>query len=252
MNHYPDPVAKIAADYLERLKAQLRLVPVHEQRDLLREIESHLYESYRQTPGEDEVARILAVLRNLGEPADVVADRLPGAMVRSGARHTQPLFILAGILIALFGLPLGFGGMAVLTGVLVSLAGLVVAYYATAAAILLTSALLMAIGLTRIYKPDWWDRLVTAGVIQMDRDAADLLSQLDPAAQGLMLLILAGGFAAAGVAMLWAGRYLVRGVRFLFTLAVEWLRKFAQGLRRRVNEHRAVPSPIQPTAAAAR
>jgi len=253
MSHYPDAVAKIVADYLERLKIQLRLVPAPDQRELMLEIESHVYESYRQTPGADDVTRILTVLRNLGEPAEVVADRLPGAMVRSGAQRSQPLFILSGILIALFGLPLGFGGMAVLVGVLLSLTGFVLAYYATAASLLLTSTLLMAIGLSRIYKPQWWDQLVAAGVIQMDRDAADLLSQMDPAAQGLMLLVLSAVFAASAVAMFWAGRYLVRGLRFLFTLAVEWLRKFAQGVRRRLARHGAIPVPPgEPTAAAAR
>ena len=76
MNNYPEVVAKIASDYLERVKSQLRLVPTREQNEFLREIESHLYEAYRQTPGDDDVARILAVLRNLGEPAEVVSDRL--------------------------------------------------------------------------------------------------------------------------------------------------------------------------------
>src|ERR1035441_2891775 len=87
MNNYPEVVAKIVSDYLERVKSQLRLVPAHEQGEFLREIESHLYEAYQQTPGEDDVARILAVLRKFGEPAEVVSDRLPGAMVRSGTRQ---------------------------------------------------------------------------------------------------------------------------------------------------------------------
>jgi len=105
MNNYPEVVAKIASDYLERVKSQLRLVPAHEQGEFLREIESHLFEAYQQTPGEDDVARILAVLRNFGEPAEVVADRLPGAMVRSGTKHNLPLYVVGGILIALLAFP---------------------------------------------------------------------------------------------------------------------------------------------------
>jgi uncharacterized membrane protein len=105
MNDYPEVVAKIANDYLERVKSQLRLVPTREQDEFLREIQSHLYEAYRQTEGEDDVARILAVLRNLGEPAEVVSDRLSSAMVRSGSKRNLPLYVLAGIVIALFGLP---------------------------------------------------------------------------------------------------------------------------------------------------
>lgn len=49
MNNYPEIVAKIANDYLERVKSQLRLVPAREQDDFLREIQSHLYEAYQQS-----------------------------------------------------------------------------------------------------------------------------------------------------------------------------------------------------------
>ena len=116
---------------MERVKSQLGLVPIREQNEFLREIESHLYEAYQQTPGDDDVARILAVLRNLGEPAEVVSDRLPGTMVRSGTKRNLPLYVVGGILIALFGIPLGFGGLGVLVGILGGLAGMLVAFYAT-------------------------------------------------------------------------------------------------------------------------
>src|ERR1017187_5083193 len=99
MNNYPEVVARIADDYLERVKSRLRQVPDRERIEFLREIESHLYEAYQQTPGEDDVARILVVLRNLGEPAEVVSDRLPGTMVRSGTKRNVPLFVVGGILI---------------------------------------------------------------------------------------------------------------------------------------------------------
>src|SRR5580704_4934651 len=132
MNEYPTVVAAIANDYLERVRSRLRLVPAREQEEFLLELRSHLYEAYRQTPGEDDVARILTVLRNLGEPAEVVSDRLPGAMVRSGAKRNLPLYIIGGILIALFGIPLGFGGVGVLVGLLAAVAGVLVAYFAVA------------------------------------------------------------------------------------------------------------------------
>ena len=233
MDGYPDPVAKIAGDYLGRVKAQLRLVPAKEQEEFLREIQSHVYESYQQTAGEDDVTRILAVLRNLGEPADVVSERLPGAMVRSGAKRNVPLHIVAGILIALFGIPLGFGGVAVLAGVLVSLAAFVATYYLAAGVVFMTSALFLLLGFTRIYQPMLWDRLIALGVIRMDRDLADIVAQFDPGTHGFLLILIGSAFAATGLGMLWLGRYLVRGLRFLFSLASEWVRKFAQKMRRR-------------------
>ena len=85
MNHYPDAVAQIAGDYVRRIKLQVAALPSADQQEFVREIESHIYEAYQQQaqPEPDPVAAILAVLRNLGEPAEVVSDRLPAAMVRS-------------------------------------------------------------------------------------------------------------------------------------------------------------------------
>ena len=219
MSNYPEVVAKIAGDYLERVKSQLQLVPKREQDEFLLEIQSHLYEAYQRMPGDDEVARILAVLRNLGEPAEVVADRLPSAMVPSRAKRNLPLHVAGGILIALFGIPLGFGGVAVISAVLFSMAAFVAAYFVAAGAVFLSSALLTLLGLARIYKPQMWDKLVEVGVIQIDNRMADFLDQIPITGQGLMLIMLACVLAVTSFAMFWIGRYLLRGLRFLFTLA---------------------------------
>src|ERR1022692_2148678 len=101
MDNYPEVVVMIANDFLERVKVHLRPLPAHEQDEFLKELRSHLYEAYQQTQGDEDVARMLAVLRNLGEPGEVVADRLPDAMVRSGATGNLPRYIAGGILIAL-------------------------------------------------------------------------------------------------------------------------------------------------------
>ncbi|HXB74566.1 MAG TPA: DUF1700 domain-containing protein [Candidatus Acidoferrales bacterium] len=232
MNNYPEVVAKIAKDYLERVKSQLRLVPVREQNEFLREIESHLYEAYQQTPGEDDVARILAVLRNLGEPAEVVSDRLAGTMVRSGTKRNVPLYVVGGILIALFGIPLGFGGLGVLVGILAGLAGMLVAFYATAGSILLVGALFMLLGLTRTLLPHIFEKLVVLGLIQFDGPTADFLDHFSPSEQGLFMILFASLMVASGFGMLRLGKYVLRGLRFLFSLLFDRMRRFAQLLRR--------------------
>jgi len=173
----------------------------------------------------------LGVLGKLGEPADVVADRLSEAMMKSGTRRKFPLHIVAGVLIAVFGIPLGFGGVAVLLGVLVALTGIVLSFYATMAVFFLTGTLLLVLGLTRIYEPALWDRLLAYGVIQMDGPAAALFDQLTPLGQGVLLIVLAGVFAFCGLAMLWLGKYLTRGLRFLIILVFDWIRKLAARLR---------------------
>lgn len=202
MNNYPEVVAKITNDYVERVKSKLRRVPAHERDELVREIQSHVYEAYQQMPGDDDVARILAVLRNLGDPAEVVSDRLPGTMVRSGTKRNLPLYVVGGILIALFGVPLGFGGIGVLVGLLGALTGVLVAYYATAGSILLVGAVFGSLGLTRIVVPELWDKLVTLGFIQMNGPVADFLDHFPAFDQGLLLLLFASVFVVSGLGML--------------------------------------------------
>jgi uncharacterized membrane protein len=242
MNNYPDAVAKIVSDYLERVKSQLRLVPAREQTEFLREIESHVYEAYQQTPGVDDVARILAVLRNLGEPAEAVSDRLPGAMVRSGTKRSLPLYVVGGILIALFGLPLGFGGLGVLVGLLAAAAGVLIAFYAAAGSITLVGSLVTLLGLIRFLVPHLFDRLVELGFIQLGGPVGEFLDQFSPADQGLLMMLIGCVILAGGVGMLWVGKHLLRGLRFLFSLLFDRIRRLAQTVRRKwSHESREAP-----------
>ena len=240
---YPDAVAKIVNDYRERVRAQLRLVPAREQDEFLREIQSHIYEAYQQTAGDDDVARILAVLRNLGEPAEVVADRLPGAMVRSGAKRNLPLYIIAGIFIALFGIPLGFGGVGVLIGLLAAVAGILVAYFAAAGSILLVGAIFTLLSFVRFALPDLWDKLVMLGVIQINGPVAEYFDGLTAPEQALLMILIATVFVAAGLGLLWLGRYLLRGMRFLLSLTFDWSRRFAQTVRGKLRRGKRETAP---------
>jgi uncharacterized membrane protein len=242
MYNYPPVVAKIANDYLERVKSQLRLVPVREQNEFLREIESHLYEAYQQTPGEDDVARILAVLRNLGEPAEVVSDRLPGAMVRSGTSRNLPLYVVGGILIALFGLPLGFGGLGVLAGLLAAATGVLIGFYAATGSFLLVGSLVTLMGLTRFLTPHLFDRMVDLGFIQLGGPVGEFLDQFSPADQGLLMMLVGCIFLGLGLGMLWLGKHLLRGLRFLFSMLFDRIRRLAQVVRHKWNpQNREAP-----------
>ncbi len=238
MNNYPEVIAKITNDYLERVKTNLRLVAAPERDEFVREIHSHMYEAYQQMPGDDDVARILAVLRNLGEPADVVSDRLPGAMLRSGTRRNLPLYVIGGLFIALFGIPLGFGGLGVLLGLLVALAGVVIAYYATAGSLLLVGGLFGLLGLSRMVVPELWDKLVMLGFIQIDGPVADFLAHFPVSDQGLFIILFASLFIVAGLGMLRLGKSLLRGLRFLFNLVFDWMRRFAQTVRRKLRRNK--------------
>jgi uncharacterized membrane protein len=245
MNSYPEVVAKIADDYLERVKLQLRLVPARERDEFLREIQSHLYEAYNQTAGSDDVARILDVLRNLGEPAEVVSDRLPGTMVRSGSKRNLPLYVLAGVTIALFGIPLGFGGVGALLGLLLALVGVVFAYYAVTASFLLVGAMFMSMGLIRVILPELWDKLVMLGFIQFN-GPVELVNHLSPTGQAFVMLVFASVFVAAGLGLLRLGKYLLRGLRFLLSLIFDRTRAFAQTVRRKLRRDQGEELPVSP------
>lgn len=251
MTNYPEAVATIARDYLDRLRLHLRAVPLRDQTEFLAEIESHIYEAYQQRAEADEVARILAVLRNLGEPAEVVADRLPAAMARSGRKRNVPLYVVGAIVIALFGIPLGFGGLGVLAGALAAVAGILLAFYAFAAGITLAGGLVTLVGLTRIVFPQFFDKLVIVGAIQFDPSTADFLDHFSRSEQGFMITLCGSLILAVGLGMFWAGRYMVRGLRFLFALCFDRLRPLAKSLRGKLRPltgaaPRAEPAYVSP------
>jgi len=223
MQDYPEVVAKIATDYLQRLKSHLHMVPAHEQTEFLKEIQSHIYEAFQNEPSEDDVQRILSVLGKLGEPSEVVADRLPQAMVRSGAKRNFPLYVMGGILLAMLGIPLGFAGIGVLVGALGALAGILIAYYATAGSAILVGAIGIMLGLSRIYQPEFFDKLVSTGVIQLDAQAAQFLDPFSTSGQGFIMIFIGIAFVGSGLGMVWLSRYLFRGLRFLYGLVSEWI-----------------------------
>jgi hypothetical protein len=129
-------------------------------------------------------------------------------------------------------------------GLLAALAGLVVAFYATAGAVLLVGAILTLLGMTRIYWPELWNRLVMLGVIQMKGSLAEFLDQMSPVDQGFAMILVAAVFVVCGLGMLWLGRYLLRGLRFLFSLVFDWLRRSAQSVQRKLRrDSREVSRP---------
>jgi hypothetical protein len=154
------------------------------------------------------------------------------------ARRGLVFRFLAGVLIALFGLPLASAGAGVTIGVLVALAGLLFAWYALAGAFLFSSAIFLGVGLIRIYQPGIWDDLVASGHIriQVDQPIAEFLGQLSPPGQGFQFVLLALVLGAAGAGMLWAGKRYLRGLRFLFQSIFNWFRRRIQALRERARD----------------
>lgn len=234
---YPNSVNSIVNDYLQRLDCHLSGLATLERRDFVREIESHIFEAYAAEPPTDEVERILRVLRRLGEPVSVVEERLSDSLVRSGSRHRTPIRIAAGVLIALFGVPLGIGGVAALFGFLVALAALLASYFVFAGALALSGILMIALGASRIYLPGLWDRMVETGILQIDSDLERALALGDAGAQGYIILLAGCALVAAAFTLFYFGRGVFRGISNLALLLLDRVRKAATRIRKHWTSH---------------
>jgi uncharacterized membrane protein len=221
MSHYPEVVEKIVQDYLQRVAIQLKRFPDSDREEVVKELGSHIYESYCAGSDSEPVGRILDVLRKLGEPADVVAERLQESLLRVNKLRKVPLSVLRGFAMGVLGLPLGFAGVAVLLGALGAMLGLVAAFFATATLLLVTGVMGMGLGLLRMLNPDLWDQLVAQGFIQVHGRVGQFFDLLSPAAQGGLLVFVFMAVAAAGLGMLWLSKRILRGLKFLFDLMLD-------------------------------
>jgi uncharacterized membrane protein len=212
-NGFSGPVEKIVDNYLGKLKKNLAGFPESDREELVREIHSHIYESYRLDPTENEVERILKVLDKLGEPADVISARVSPAMVTMGKKKKLPFYILAGTLIALFGVPLGLGGVSVIIALILTVFALILTYYITAFTLVLAGWLSALILVIRIFSPTFLDPYV---------DYYPLLH--DPTANTIIYIAVAILVAAIGLGMFWLGKYMMRGIRFFFRMVAEKIR----------------------------
>lgn len=219
-NGFSGPVAQIVDNYLERLKKNLRGIPAKDQEELVKEIHSHIYESFKADTAGDEVARILRVLDKLGEPANVISARMPEAMVTLGKKKKLPFLILAGLLIAFFGVPLGLSGLGAAVGLIIGVLALILSFYIVAFSLILTGWLCAVILIIRVFSPGFLDPWI---------DIYPLVS--DPTLNTVIYIFGALLIAALGLGMFWLGTRMMRGVRFVFRVLFEkvknWRKKAA-------------------------
>ena len=214
-NGFSGPVAQIVDNYLARLKKGLRGFSAKDQEELVKEIHSHIYESFRNDPTENEVDRILKVLDKLGEPANVISARMPEAMVTMGKKKKLPFLILAGLLIAFFGVPLGMSGLGLAVGLIIGVLALVLSFYIVAFSLILTGWLSAVVMIVRIFSPGFLDPWI---------DIYPLVP--DPTLNTVIYIFGALLIAALGFGLLWLGSRLMRGVRFVFRLLFEKIRNW--------------------------
>jgi uncharacterized membrane protein len=217
-NNYSDSVEKIVNNYLKRLRDKLKGLPESDQADLVKEIQSHIYESFMNDPTEDEVERIFNVLDRLGEPAEVLSARMPDTMVQVGKKKKLPVLILIGILIGLFGIPLGLGGIALLFGIIVTVVALVFTYYVLCFSLIVGGWVGMIGSVVNIFAPDFLDKY---DIVVMNISG-------DPTLDGILGIGISIVCAVLGVILLLLGRHVWRGFTYLINLPFEKIRERRQ------------------------
>jgi len=236
----PQSVEKIVNDYLGRLAARLQGMPAGDRRELVDEIRSHIYESYVNESAGDDIERILAVLRRLGDPADVISSRMPQAIARLGRGKRAPLYILAGILIAMFGVPLGIGAAAILVGLLAGLLGLMIAFYGAGVSLVVAGFFTSVASVIAILAPGILysiNDMVGSEVVQFGP------FQHNPQMAGIIGLITSLIVIGLGLLMLWSGKYLWRGFRFIIVLVGQKVRSIFDHWSREKREPSGIPVP---------
>jgi uncharacterized membrane protein len=209
---FEEPVGRIVDSYLRRLRNCLQGFPEADREELIREIYSHIYESYQGDSTENRTQRILDVLERLGEPRDVVAGRVSASMRRMGKKRGLPFYILAGALIGIFGLPLGLGGLAVLIGLGIVFAALVFNYYVIAGVLVLSGWITFAVTIVRLFAPDF-----LVGIV------GTLDQFFDPPLSVVLNLLAAVFCTLIGLGLFRLGRPMLRGVGYIFRLPGETL-----------------------------
>lgn len=213
-NNYSEPVEKIINNYLKRLKKHLKGFPEKDQAELVKEIHSHIYESYVNDPTENEIERIFNVLDKLGEPADVISSRMSTTMVSIGKKKKLPLYILAGILIALFGLPLGIGGISILLSVFLTVCVLILTFYIIAFSLIIAGWIGLVVSIIRFINPYFLDPYVVMTPLFTD-----------PTLNSIIYIVASILTAAIGIGFLWLGKYLLQGMKFLSYMTFEKIRE---------------------------
>ena len=226
--NYPQPVEKIVDNYLERLEGYLQGLPGSDKEEFIKEIESHIYESYQNDAAGDEVDRILRVLRKLGEPGDVYAKKAPEAIVKMGSDRKRPLYILGAILIAFFALPLGMGAVGVIIGIIGAIFGLLAAYFVTAFSFVLAGFLGIIFSIIKIAHPEFLDEVV----IKLGGQVSHFFH---PTLEGILGLIACLILTGLGVLMFYFGRNIFKGLKFLWNISIAKIKEIGIGKKRSTN-----------------
>jgi hypothetical protein len=96
---FTQPEAQAIWDrFFGRIKAICRKLPDDAQRELILELEDHLYESFRAQPGESEVEKLAIAIENMGDPDEFVRPLVADHQLAAAGRTLDPRSVFLGLL----------------------------------------------------------------------------------------------------------------------------------------------------------
>jgi len=221
-DNFNEDVRKIVDDYIKRIESCMGKMPERDKTDFLKEIESHIYESYTESGIKNEIDRILDVLRRIGEPSEVFKTRGSETMKRIGKEKNIPLYILLGAIIAIFGLPIGFGGLGIVIGILGVLLGILVAYFATAFGFTIGGLGGIFASIIHIIDPDFFLR-ITGEDSFFNLPFVHISNANIEGVVGIFISLL---LLSLGIFMMWSGKYIFRGLRSVVIISFNRIKDF--------------------------
>lgn len=81
---------RIYTQYMSRLEKGCRRLSREDRNDLLMEFNSHIFEGFQESQNKEEVAKLLDVLENLGNPDEILRPLVADKKLRQASRTFRP------------------------------------------------------------------------------------------------------------------------------------------------------------------
>lgn len=81
---------KIYSDYIRRVKGQTSVLSDNDASDLLMEINSHIHEGMKESNTENEIDKLLDILKRLGDPEDYLKPLVANKKLREATKTFNP------------------------------------------------------------------------------------------------------------------------------------------------------------------
>ncbi len=103
-NHFSDKVSiKIWQQHFKLIRHLSRTLSDQSQNDLILEIQDHLYESFRNQPGDDEPERLLNAIEQMGSPEEYLHPIITDHLLSAASKTYNPATILKSLVYYLMG-----------------------------------------------------------------------------------------------------------------------------------------------------